>query len=223
MATVTHATRERVTHPVRAIEWLTDSTFVIAMERNGLTFEAGQYINVGLPDDIEMREYSLYSGPDDESVEILVKLVETGLVSRKLSQVTAGTDLRVEGPFGFFTIPEPDGSKPLLFVSTGTGISPFRSFVRAYPDLDYTLVHGVRYTDELYHWNEYRPKDRVSCVSREPGGDYHGRTTDWLREHEIDPTCACYLCGNCDMIYEAYDILREKGVTSDNIHAEVYF
>ncbi|NBC29650.1 MAG: oxidoreductase [Spirochaetes bacterium] len=223
MATVTHATRERVTHPVRAIEWLTDSTFVIEMAREGLTFEAGQYINVGLPNDVEMREYSLYSAPKDGTMAILVKLVDSGLVSQKLSQVTAGSGLRVEGPFGYFTIPEPDRSKPLLFVSTGTGISPFRSFVRAYPDLSYTLVHGVRYTNELYDWNEYRPESRISCISRGGGGDFPGRTTDWLRKHDIDPESRCYLCGNCDMIYEAYDILRDKGVTSDNIHAEVYF
>jgi ferredoxin/flavodoxin---NADP+ reductase len=223
MATVTHATREQVTHSVRSIEWLTDSTFTIEMGRDGFTFEAGQYINVGLPNDIEMREYSLYSAPEDETMAILVKLVDSGLVSRKLSQVTPGTALRVEGPFGFFTIPEAERSKPLLFVSTGTGISPFRSFVRAYPDLSYTLVHGVRYTNELYNWDEYRPESRIACISRESGGDFSGRTTDWLREHDIDPESRCYLCGNCDMIYEAYDILRDKGVTSDDIHAEVYF
>jgi ferredoxin--NADP+ reductase len=41
--------------------------------------------------------------------------------------------------------------------------------------------------------------------------------TDYLREHPADPAWLCYLCGNCDMIYEAFDILRSQ------LFAEVYF
>jgi ferredoxin--NADP+ reductase/benzoate/toluate 1,2-dioxygenase reductase subunit len=33
----------------------------------------------------------------------------------------------------------------------------------------------------------------------------------------------CYLCGNSDMIYEAYALLRKRGVPHSRIFAEVYF
>jgi hypothetical protein len=43
------------------------------------------------------------------------------------------------------------------------------------------------------------------------------------RFREIDPDAFYYLCGNCDMIYEVYDILKARGVSTGNIFAEVYF
>jgi ferredoxin--NADP+ reductase/benzoate/toluate 1,2-dioxygenase reductase subunit len=33
----------------------------------------------------------------------------------------------------------------------------------------------------------------------------------------------CYLCGNCDMIHDVFDILEKQGVNSDNVFTEVYF
>jgi ferredoxin--NADP+ reductase/benzoate/toluate 1,2-dioxygenase reductase subunit len=203
---------------------LTRGAFVLRLDRHGLAFQPGQYINVGVKGEIDMREYSVYSGPDDDYLEILVKEVDGGYVSKKLHNAHSGDEMLVEGPFGFFLIDEEQRAQhPFLFVATGTGISPFRSFVRAYPELDYTLLHGVKYADERYDHEEYDPNRTVSCVSRESGGDYRGRVTDYLREHPVSPDTLCYLCGNCDMIYEAFDILQSQGVPAEQLYAEVYF
>lgn len=228
MATVTHSSRQALHHTVREIRWLSNYSFVLSLNTQELAFEPGQYVNVGLPGDIEMREYSCYSAPSDDTLDVLIRLVDGGLVSRRLAALRPGQQVRVEGPFGFFTISEEDRGKPLLFVSTGTGIAPYRSFVRAYPKLDYTLLHGVPTAEELYDWNEYAPDRRVACLSRSTEGvvtgrSFAGRTTEYLRQNVISPDTICYLCGNCDMIYEAYDILRGYGVPGDDIHAEVYF
>jgi ferredoxin--NADP+ reductase/benzoate/toluate 1,2-dioxygenase reductase subunit len=95
--------------------------------------------------------------------------------------------------------------------------------VGSYPELNYRLLHGVRYGSELYDRKIFDPRRFVACVSREPGGDFHGRVTDYLRQHPVDPAARCYLCGNSDMIYEAIDILRGYGVPSAHLFAEVYF
>jgi ferredoxin--NADP+ reductase len=47
--------------------------------------------------------------------------------------------------------------------------------------------------------------------------------TDALRAEPIDAEARYYLCGNCDMIYEAVDILQDAGVPHANLFAEVYF
>ena len=39
----------------------------------------------------------------------------------------------------------------------------------------------------------------------------------------VDSSTYCYLCGNSDMIYEVYGILRDRGVSREQIFAEVYF
>jgi ferredoxin--NADP+ reductase/benzoate/toluate 1,2-dioxygenase reductase subunit len=44
-----------------------------------------------------------------------------------------------------------------------------------------------------------------------------------LEEHPVDAETRCYLCGNSSMIHDVYDILEAQGVSSEKIHAEVYF
>jgi ferredoxin--NADP+ reductase len=217
------ATLERTIRRVLDVRPLSESAYVLRVERSGLEFSPGQYINVGVAGRADMREYSVYSGAGEDCLEILVKEVEGGLVSRRLRRLQAGDEVAVEGPFGFFTMGEQARrERSFLFVATGTGISPFHSFAKSYPRLDYRLLHGVRATSECYEHEVFA--DRVTtCVSRGGGGSFAGRVTDWLRAHPADPSWLCYLCGNCDMIYEAFDILRGQGVPSRQLFAEVYF
>ncbi len=211
-------------HKVLQLRELGDGAFIVRIERLGLDFHSGQYIHVGPLPGIDRREYSVYSSPSDDFLEILVKEVETGAVSPRLRQLKAGDEVDVEGPFGFFRLEEGDLSRPFLFIATGTGISPFHSLTRTWPDIDYTLVHGVRHSLDFYEHGEYRADRLIRCVSRETGsGDYDGRVTGWLRDNPVPEDAMVYLCGNCDMIYDAYDILGEQGIPADRIHAEVYF
>jgi ferredoxin--NADP+ reductase/benzoate/toluate 1,2-dioxygenase reductase subunit len=198
-------------------------------------------VSVGVRGAIEMREYSIYSSVEDDRLEILVREVEHGHVSRDLRRLQPGDEVEVAGPFGFFVIDENHvATRSFLFVATGTGISPFHSFVTSHPGLDYRLIHGVRTPDELYDHERFDEARCVSCISRLPeevsrrneavgrSGEtgevwYPGRVTDYLREHPTDAGTLCYLCGNCDMIYEVFDILKAQGVEPDQLFAEVYF
>lgn len=209
---------------VQAVESLTDSTFVVRFERISIDFEPGQYLTVGIRGEIDVREYSVFSAQNDDYLEILVKEIDGGYVSPRLHRLRPGDELDVEGPFGFFTIdPKIREEREFLLVATGTGIAPFRSFVRSYPGLRYRVVHGVRRLQELYAREVFAPEQYVSCVTREDGARYRGRVTEYLRAHPVPSETPCYLCGNCDMIYEAFDILQNLGVPPGNLFAEVYF
>lgn len=209
---------------VTAVRHLTSSTYVVRMEKKGMQFRAGQNINVGLAGDTEKRDYSIYSAENDDFIEILVKEVDEGLVSKKLKKLKPGNLLEVEGPFGFFTINEDDKlSKKFLFIASGTGISPFHSITKSYPGLNFVLLHGVRNADETYEKEQYPFGRYKSCLSKDKKGDFHGRVTDYLRQNPVSHDTLCYLCGNVNMIYDSFDILKEQGVPSGNLHAEVYF
>ncbi|MFP4113078.1 MAG: ferredoxin--NADP reductase [Spirochaetales bacterium] len=214
---------------VHQIRNLSATAYVVRFDRNGLEFEPGRYVSVGLKGDINMREYSIYSSAHADYLEILVKEVAAGYLSRKLRHLAPGDELEVDGPFGFFTLPESPESSRFLFIATGTGISPFHALAETRPDLDYRLLHGVRTASERYEHEAY-PSDRVTtCLSRDPNAAgtaprvVAGRVTDYLREHRVEPDTLCYLCGNCDMIYEAFDILKTHGVPPEQLYAEVYF
>lgn len=210
-------------HTVLGVRELEAGAYILRFEGCNMEFEPGQYIHVGPLPGIDRREYTVYSSPSEDYLEILVKVVAQGSVSPRLRRLEKGDPVDVEGPFGFFRIEEGDLSRPFLFIATGTGISPFHCFTRSYPDIDYRLVHGVRSLDERYEHSEYDAERMVTCVSSEDGGIYRGRVTGWLKENPAPEGCMAYLCGNCDMIYEVYDILGSQGVSADRIHAEVYF
>lgn len=211
-------------HIIRQIRFLTEKTFVLRFDRGDLQFKAGQHIIVGLKGELDQREYSVYSGEKDDYLEILVREVINGKVSLQLRQCEPGQLLQVNGPFGSFGLETFDMfSRKLVFIASGTGISPFHSFVRSYPGIDYTLIHGVRFLNEAYERNEYDPERYILCTSKENNGGHKGRVTRFLTGYKVDRDMLFYLCGNNSMIYEVYHILRDKGIPDENILSEVYF
>lgn len=211
-------------HEVIAVRDISASTYALRVERNGVEFQPGQYVSVGVNGDLNMREYSIYSSPEEPFLEMLVKEVEHGLVSRRLRRLKPGEKARVEGPFGFFLIEDEWArTRKFYYIATGTGISPFRCFARSYPGIDFTVLHGIRTLEEQAEEGIFDPGRYHTCVSRGAGGSYHGRVTDFLRENPPPTDALFYLCGNCDMIYESFDILTGHGVEPTQLFAEVYF
>lgn len=210
-------------HKVLSVTGLTASTYILRLERKDIKFQAGQYVSVGIPGKRQHREYSIYSPDTAPYIELLIREVEDGSVSKRLRKLEPGDMVELDGPFGFFTLPQDHSEKKLLFIASGTGISPFHSFVMSEKDLDYRILHGVRYASEAYGSADFDSTRHILCTSREPGTGFHGRVTEWLRQNPAGPDTLCYLCGNCDMIYDCFDILEEQGVPAGNMHAEVYF
>jgi NAD(P)H-flavin reductase len=194
------------------------------MERNGLPFQTGQFVILRRPGTIEQREYSVYSGEQDNFLEVLVREVANGKVTPRLKKTQPGDELEVDGPFGFFRFqPEIFPTQKFLFVATGTGISPFHSFIKTYSDLDYQLVHGVRYGEEAYEHGHFDKGKITLCTTGDKAGDFKGRVTDYLAGQKLEKDTQCFLCGNSEMIHEAFDILTGKGIPVQNIYTEVYF
>lgn len=206
------------------IRFLTDSTFVLRFQRNGIEFQAGQYIVINPAGNKQKREYSIYSPIDAPYLEILVKEVDNGFLSRKLKSLKPGDLLETEGPFGYFVLNEDKISlRQHLFIATGTGISPFHSIILSNPNLNYTLLHGVRLGEEGYDKDIYTLEKYIQCTSKDKEGNFYGRVTDYLKTHPVDIDTWVYLCGNSSMIDDAYTILEQQKVPSHHLHTEVYF
>lgn len=209
---------------VTGLRFLTESAFVLQFTRRGMKFRAGQHLVAGIAGEMDQREYSIYSGENDASLEILVREVREGNISVKLSNCEPGQKLNVNGPFGSFGIEKADlMTKKHIFIASGTGISPFHSIVRSYPAIDYLLLHGVSYADEAYDATEYEKERYVLCTSREAYGGRQGRVTEYLKDFETNGNMMFYLCGNSAMIFDAKKMLKARGVDDSCIVTEVYF
>jgi ferredoxin--NADP+ reductase len=202
---------------------LTKDTFRLRTEWSKVPVRAGQCFNVGPTGAGVNREYSIYSPVPSDHLEFLIRAVEGGVVSPKLQSLRPGDYVDIDGPYGSFCLERPDDrSKKYLFVATGTGIAPFHSFAKSFPNLDYRILHGVRYPEEQYDKSDYEEGRYIPCISRNPKGDSK-RVTDYLRAHPVSADTTVYICGNRNMIVEAYEILREQGVPGDNLFTEVFF
>ena len=213
------------THKLLGVRHLTDSTYVLEIERRGMDFESGQHILLGDASSLDKREYSIYSGTEDENLEVLIKEIEEGLVSKQLKRVEQGRPVEIEGPVGFFSIEKQDidAKKKFLFIASGTGIAPFHSMVKSIPDLDYTLLHGVRHAHEAYEMEAYERDRYILCTTADEDGDFKGRVTDYIKQHEFDSDTVCFFCGNFNMIKDAMALMEKKGIPPAQLHAEVYF
>jgi len=211
-------------HAVVSVDELPNATYILRLEKKGRTFRSGQYVALNVPGDIQSRHYSIYSGEQSNTIDFLIKEVDNGMVSTALHRLKPGDKILVEGPWGHFRIKPADvAAKKFLFIASGTGISPFHSFIKSYPELDYVLLHGIRHGEDQYEKEEY-PSDRyVSCTSRDKKGVFHGRVTDYLKANPVERGTLCYLCGNNLMIDDVHAILRSQGIGNNDIYAEIFF
>ncbi len=211
-------------YKVQEVRLLTPSTYVLRFDKNNLSFKAGQYIRVGIPGNRERREYSIYSGENDNYLEILIKEVIEGDISKKLKRLKSGDSLIIEGPFGFFNLNSNEIlTRKFYFFASGTGISPFHSYIKSYPEMNYTLIHGIKFIEESYDKDHYDHKRCINCTSRDEKGDFPGRVTKIIPIYPFEDNALFYLCGNSDMVYDVYNLLADRGVSTDNIFTEVYF
>lgn len=211
-------------YKVEDLRILTENTFVLTLPKSRFKFVAGQHISLSIQGDYQSREYSIYSAEDGNNLEVLVKEVDGGYFSPKLKHLKAGEMVEVHGPFGKFGLDEKKmNSHKHIFIASGTGIAPFHSIVKSYPDLDYEVIHGVRFANEAYEKEHYKKDGFTVCASRDEMGDFKGRLTEYLQKTKFNTNTCFYLCGNSDMIFDAMEILKDKGFDRESVTVEVYF
>jgi ferredoxin-NADP reductase len=211
-------------YKVENIRQLTEHTFVLSLPKSRFKFLAGQHISLSIQGDYQSREYSIYSAEEGKNLEVLVKEVEGGYFSPKLKNLGHGDVVEVHGPFGKFVLDEKKrDSHQHVFIASGTGIAPFHSMVKSYPGLNYKVIHGVRYANEAYELQDYDRSRFTICASRDEKGDFKGRLTEYLKTTTFEKNSCFYLCGNSDMIFDAMEILKDKGFDRDSVTVEVYF
>lgn len=202
---------------------LTEDVFELVISRNGFCIRPGQHVSLGIAGADTNREYSVYA-MTPETLSFLIKIRKDSVVSRALRASLPGSAIVLSGPFGAFTLAEDAlRSKPHVFVATGVGIAPFHAYVTSYPRLDYRLIHGVARLADRYDFRQYATGSYTACVSREAGGDFHGRVTHYIGQHPVDDGGLFYICGNSVMVSDVYDLLRRRGVSSNNLFTEVFY
>ena len=212
-------------------------------------FVPGQFVQIHFhyPDGKPTkRSYSVATIGDGstkpvERLEIAVSYVEGGAATALLSDLDEGGTVDASGPYGRFCLMDADTNRRYLLVATGTGVTPYRAMLPkiretiAARGCTFALIYGARNEGELLYGDEFEAFAREvpgftfhACFSRAPRAvprpnDRNGRVHVALME--LKPDAAndiVYLCGNPDMVDEAFALLKEAGLPVPHIRREKY-
>ena len=123
-----------------------------------LDFQAGQYINLSLPNIKVPRAFSIaspVSTPD--LIELHVRLVENGEATTYIhNKLALGDRLDMTGPLGRFFVRKSRQS-PCLFIAGGSGLSSPKSMVLDLFEEGFAqpiyLLHGTRTVRDIYYYD----------------------------------------------------------------------
>ena len=210
-------------HRVIAVNFLSSDIYELILERNGLSFVPGDCVSI-FKSPKECRPYSIASGSEEDHLRFLIKKLDDGNVSKYLAGCQKGDNLQLSPTFGWFRPGQSEANgNQSVFIATGTGIAPFISYMRSYPDKPLCL-YGVRYEESIID-QEFleQQSDFFPAVSREDTDYFRGRVTELIKSMELIKDTHYYLCGLDSMIDEMALWLEDNGVAFANIHREVFF
>ncbi len=191
-------------------------------------------------DDSVIRNYSVASWPDGtNNIELIITYLEGGAMSEYLfKEAKIGDEFVYRGPMGIFTLPETI-DRDIFFVSTGSGISPFRSMINyialnGVPTKNVKLFFGTRTQDDICYDEEMKLIEAllpnfefVPVLSRED--EFWKGKKGYVHEHYLDlidnmaEKPLVYYCGWTRMIDEGRQHLADRGFKmTEDIRVEIF-
>ena len=194
-----------------------------------IRFIPGQLIQLAVEDipcDLVTRNFSVASWPDGTNkLEIIVTNIVGGRMSNYLfNKCKVGDVVAIGAPVGGFILPTPL-ERDVVFVCTGSGISPFRSMIN-YVTINKVstkqiyMVFGCRTQEDILYRAEMEALERINpnfhyipVLSREEwdgaNGYVHQQYLEIIKDMENKPLF--YLCGWSGMIDDVRTNLTKLG------------
>lgn len=201
-------------------------------------FKTGQFITIYWPDAPGYkRAYSLSSCALDRGYyEVTVKR-EGKMGTRIVDWAKEGDRMGVIPPTGRF-LPVYEPGKHLICIAGGSGVTPFRGFVREATvrglETRITILYSVRTTNDIIFNNEFRELAQqnshfnfcVTCTRLHPDDSWTGRRgridPAWVKEHIHDPSqTVFYACGPNELVESIeHLVLNDLKVPKEQLRLE---
>ncbi len=178
----------------------------------------------------QAHPFSLSSLPYSDHFRITIKAC--GDFTKKLSNITPGTKVLIDGPYGIFTAPD-KSSRRYLFIAGGVGITPIKTLLdQLAPSHDVVLFYNNKSSTDIIFKQEldllskqyHFPIHYIMSAEESYGGE-RGRvdkekllrlTPDFM-DREI------YVCGPVPMLLSLKEILcKELSFPKRKLHYEKF-
>src|SRR2546421_10396990 len=219
---------------VKAINQLDPSALevMLAPTTRPLPFVAGQFVFVqfGGSAEWERHPFSVSSAPQERDLRLAIEAL--GDYTQHLSDtLQPGAPAIVSIAFGLFDYRQ--GTREEVWIAGGIGITPFRSWIRAFPteqqmEFDIDLYYTVRTEDEALFLDEIRTA-ATQHPSFRPHITYSERDGSLTLEHIVETSGGgtivakdVYMCGPTGMTESFQQSLRKLGMSPIHIHFEQF-
>jgi ferredoxin-NADP reductase len=200
-------------------------------------FKTGQFITCFWPDEPGYkRAYSLSSCAMDRGFYEFTVRRDGKMGTRLVDWIKPDQQLMVLPPAGKF-LPVFEPGKHLICIAGGSGVTPFRSFVREATRRQLktriTILYSVRTDQEIIFRKEFDELKGqnpnfdflVTCTRLKPEAPWQGRrgriNAAWLKEQIRDlPNTVFYACGPNALVEFAEGIVFELGVPKAQMKTE---
>lgn len=206
----------------------------------GMHFQAGQYVNLELPNGIGSRAFSIANAPQaGGEIELNIRIVPGGSGTTYVhEQLKVGDRLTISGPYGRFFVKK-SADVPVIFMAGGSGLSSPRSMILDLLAEGFTkpiaLIYGQRNLSELYYHDEFlalaeqHPNFQyVPALSHEPEGSgwqgFRGFVHEAAKEYFANDFRGhkAYLCGPPLMIDSCITTLMQGRLFERDIYTEKF-
>lgn len=205
----------------------------------------GQFVTFLLDseDGVKRRSYSIATIPGaTQETEIAISYLKHGIASETMFNLQPGQTLTCSGPFGRLILRDNETPARYILVATGTGVAPYRAMLpqiaerlAADEDLQVVLLLGVQYRADLLYGEDFiafaKQHERFefhAYYSREELADAEphenkGYVQTAFEKLALEPEDdLVYLCGNPNMIDQAFEYLTDEGFSPRNVRREKY-
>lgn len=202
-----------------------------------IEFIPGQYMEINIPGGDYWRAFSMASVPDEAGkLEFIIRLQEKGKFSNYLRDaVKVGQQVKVNGPYGQFTLEPSDRVR--AFVAGSTGLAPLVSMLRGMAltndNGEAHLFFGMGDPETLFYEAELRqlekemPNLKLHLFLMAPGEGWSGEqgsAVDGFRKQfegsGVLPDV--YICGPDGMIKATEQICGELGIPVEQQFKEIF-
>lgn len=199
----------------------------------GFEYRSGQYIQLGLRSLLHRdakgpsRVLSVSTSPHDTAtVAVAFRESDSGF-KRTLRQLAPGSEVLIEGPHGFYTLPR-ELTRPLVLVAGGIGVVPYVSMLRYLTEsgiripVPMTLLYANGTIERAAYLDELR-----KTATRAPGFVLRHRIglidRNFLERNVYDPRgCAWHVSGPPAMVCHVRNLLFHLRVDEARICYEEF-
>jgi len=205
-------------------------TLEVSFERPPkFSFKAGQYIQLGVPNLLysdpkgKSRTMSIASSPTDQE-KISIAFRETGSgFKRTLKELPQGALVNIEGPHGFFTMPE-KSIDPVILIAGGIGITPYLSMLRFANEKHLAVPITLLYTNRSKESAAYL-RDLQNIANHNTHltlKDKVGKIDEQFIQQSVKDmqNCKWYIAGPPAMVDNTRNILALLGIDEARISYE---